>query len=283
MGVSDLTQAIVILFFFATGVLGLGSLAWWIRAISRARNGIVVVPKRFRQADVEVNFVAVLLVFAWLIVHFISSFSASDQQAFDPESVYKVAKFSVQEGLLVAFVLGAVLISSDPHPITLVKLGFRIDRLGEQLRNGCTGFVAAFAPVFVVLVLTFPLRTEESVHPLLRLLMDRGLGEEFLWIMGVAVFVAPLKEELLFRVVLQSWLERVCGVRWGILLTAVAFAAVHGYPDSLAIFPLALVLGILYHIRRSFVAVCLTHALFNAYNLWAAITSTLSEETWPPL
>ena len=55
--------------------------------------------------------------------------------------------------------------------------------------------------------------------------------------------------------------------RAAIPVAAVVFAAVHGFPDSLAIVPLALVLGDAYQRRRSYWEVVAAHALFNAVML----------------
>ena len=91
--------------------------------------------------------------------------------------------------------------------------------------------------------------------------------------MLAAIVLAPLVEELVFRVVLQTalidWIgpgQAVCGV-------ALLFAAIHGWPDMLPLIPLALILGTHYALRRSYVTVVLIHMLFNASNLLLALSS----------
>ena len=70
----------------------------------------------------------------------------------------------------------------------------------------------------------------------------------------------------MFRVILQTWLERHVGkTAWP--LAAVLFAAVHRFPDSIAILPLALVLGDAYLRRRNYWEVVAAHGLFNAVML----------------
>jgi membrane protease YdiL (CAAX protease family) len=49
------------------------------------------------------------------------------------------------------------------------------------------------------------------------------------------------------------------------------FAGVHGLHDALPLLPLALVLGALYHLRRSYVAIVTAHACFNAAFLVLAL------------
>jgi len=104
-------------------------------------------------------------------------------------------------------------------------------------------------------------------HALLRA-MD-GKGWEFILpITLIAAVLAPLKEELLFRVILQGWFADRVG-KPAIILSALVFAVIHGYPGGLLLVPLALILGTLYEYRRSYLEVVAVHATFNAVNLFA--------------
>lgn len=145
--------------------------------------------------------------------------------------------------------------------------GFRWDDLWGQLNVGSLGMIAAVAPVAIMLLVTFPLRSEEAVHPLLQLLKQdpslKTIGQTML----IAVVLAPLSEELIFRVILQGWLTRYVRPGAAIPLIALIFAAIHGLPDALPLIPLALILGYVYHRQRSYLAVVITHALFNGVNV----------------
>ncbi|MBM4023569.1 MAG: CPBP family intramembrane metalloprotease [Planctomycetes bacterium] len=87
-------------------------------------------------------------------------------------------------------------------------------------------------------------------------------------VLATAVIAAPVVEELLFRRVLQGWLEKVLPADGGlaaILLSAAAFALAH-QGQGLAfvpLFPLGLVLGFIAHRTGSIVPCILLHALFN--------------------
>jgi membrane protease YdiL (CAAX protease family) len=48
-----------------------------------------------------------------------------------------------------------------------------------------------------------------------------------------ACALAPLAEELLFRGVLFTWLRRRLSAPWTVVLTAIGFAVIHGYPALL--------------------------------------------------
>ena len=163
---------------------------------------------------------------------------------------------------LVLFVVGQY----RPH-----ELGISLKQWPADLRVGSLGYLASFAPIILILVATAPLRSEATLHPLLKVLRLHPQATTILWMILVAVVIAPLLEELLFRVVLQGALTKRIGPTWSIPLVAVAFSAVHSWPDSLALIPLALVLGYVYHRRHSYLAVVVLHAIFNATNLVFAL------------
>ncbi|NOX53557.1 MAG: CPBP family intramembrane metalloprotease, partial [Planctomycetes bacterium] len=83
----------------------------------------------------------------------------------------------------------------------------------------------------------------------------------------------PAVEELMFRVVMQSWLRRHVGPTRAILLTALVFVSMHGPRDAVALIPLALVLGYVFERTGSFWAVAVTHSLFNTYNIVVMLLS----------
>lgn len=188
---------------------------------------------------------------------------------------------SITEGILVTLVFAAGLVSLTQSQPELIRLGFRTDDLKQQAQDGLYGFVAALVPVYSVILLSIPLRSLETSHPFLQLLNEQGVGSEFIGIVLAAVVLAPLKEELIFRVVLQSTLVRWWGKWLGIVITALVFSAVHGFPDSLGLFPLALILGYVYQQRRSFLSVVLLHALFNAFNISLLFLQKLAESVTP--
>ena len=94
------------------------------------------------------------------------------------------------------------------------------------------------------------------------------------------IVLAPAAEELIYRVAIQGSLVRWMSPNRAMLVVALLFSSVHGWPDMLALFPLALILGYVYHQRHSFLAVVVLHALFNAMNLFNALLLQ-SDETVP--
>jgi len=243
------------------------SLVFWIWGLRRIYAGEPLMASRFRAPAGKVPPLVVCFTGAWILVTLIPF--GGDMAELDPERMLTATRhqmlFSV--GLLGILLLLLTLLVRSPYE--LVKLGFRVDHLVEQIGLGIVGFLAALLPVFLMLNLTTHLRSEESTHVLLRFLQEEGFGWPMLPTILLAVVVAPLLEELMFRVVLQSWLTSLMPPVAAILTASVIFAGVHGYPDSLAIFVLALMLGGIYYKGRSYLAVVLLHALFNAYNIWS--------------
>ncbi|MDZ4683455.1 MAG: type II CAAX endopeptidase family protein [Planctomycetaceae bacterium] len=138
---------------------------------------------------------------------------------------------------------------------------------------GLGTFFAAVLPTFAALLALSPFRSRETQHQLLQLL---GRSPDVVTLAGLAVAVvviAPLAEELLFRVTLQGWLTERLGSNLAVPLIALVFAGVHGWRDGLALIPLALLLGHVYDRRQDFFAVVIAHGAFNGANLVLALLS----------
>ncbi len=157
------------------------------------------------------------------------------------------------------------------EPRRLRDFGVSSHAINGQLKDGVWGFGASVAPVAIVLASTYWLRTDETQHTLLKLLAADSSVSTVLIVVLSAVVAAPLIEELIFRVVIQGWLQTKLHPVAAIGITSVLFAAVHGFPDSLALLPLAAILGVLYYRRFSYVAVVVAHMLFNATNVILAL------------
>ncbi len=90
----------------------------------------------------------------------------------------------------------------------------------------------------------------------------------------LAVVVAPLVEEMLFRGLFQSMIRSHLGRPWlAIVLTSVLFAGIHANPTHWpALFTLGLGLGYTYEKSGSLLRPILMHAMFNAAIIGSALT-----------
>lgn len=157
----------------------------------------------------------------------------------------------------------------------LEDLGLHTAQPARECGRGIALAMVALPPVLALSLAFTALgwRDPDAAHPLLEHLRADHDGQLWPRIAFLAVVLAPLQEELLFRVYLQGTLERVHGVGVALLISSVLFCAVHyerGRPDYLALAPLAFLLGWLYWRRHSYLAVLSAHATFNALNLWLA-------------
>lgn len=88
----------------------------------------------------------------------------------------------------------------------------------------------------------------------------------------IAVVLAPLFEELLFRGVFLPWTVRKFGAFWGIFIVSMLFAAIHQHvPSMVPLFMLAVGLSLAYIYSGSIWVPILMHSMFNATNVFIAL------------
>lgn len=274
----ELQPSLFALLLICGCMIFLGSVALWVVIGLRFRQRMPILPYRFRSNRVPVPMLAQGVVAVALLLVFQNVVVAKPDREFDVQRMERLVQASIIEGTLMSGVLLLLLLTLTRRRTDLSRLGFRCDEPLRQIAEGVLGFVAVLLPVFFAMLMTLPFRTIEVMHPFLRLIQERGVDERVASVALVAIVIAPLKEELMFRVVLQNGLVRWLGVHWGIGLTAVIFAAVHGFPDAVGILPLAVLLGVVYHRRRSVLAVIVLHAAFNAFNLIMLVASLMAQE-----
>jgi len=91
---------------------------------------------------------------------------------------------------------------------TLEDFGLSPSQWSSDTRTGVTMFSLLIVPIFA-LQWVLQLFSSEPSHPLVKMLMESSTPAFFLVSAFVAVIVAPLVEEFLFRVLLQGWLENL--------------------------------------------------------------------------
>ena len=152
--------------------------------------------------------------------------------------------------------------------------------LTRELRFAAEVFLAAYLPTtalrLLIVLISFGISGEmPQSHPFLEML-DQGIGIPMIaMILVMAVFVAPVVEELQFRVVALGGIAQLGWPRAALIISSILFAFAHGFPDSIALIPLAFALGYTYLRRRSYVTVMLVHFLFNAFNMILALAALL--------
>lgn len=147
--------------------------------------------------------------------------------------------------------------------------------LTAELRFACETFLVAYLPTSVFRILIVKVLPDAPSHPFLEMLADGVDWNIMALIALMAVVVAPLVEELLYRVTVLGglWQQHNLLLAW--CVSSVLFSFAHGFPDSIALLPLAFAIGYTYIQRRSYRTVVLVHFLFNGFNMAIAGASML--------
>jgi membrane protease YdiL (CAAX protease family) len=128
----------------------------------------------------------------------------SERRDADPKSTADWAVSMIAELTMAAVAVGWVVFRVRAAP---TDLGLPVSRFGPDIVLGGVAFLAAFAPVMKLQ--EFLERLTPYDHPLIRSLKQQPDS----WMMSIvavsAVLVAPLVEELFFRVLLQGCFEAV--------------------------------------------------------------------------
>jgi len=253
----------------ATNVLFVGSLAVWVMILWRKFRGL---PTLNFRAQEPVAWPA-LPVFATFVVamvlpQVIIGLAGSTERLSLAAVQWRALAVAVQ-GVVVA---GLLMFAG---PVRRQDFGCDLTGWRGDVLAGAAGFLASLIPVYVVndLITRLGWRAEGVKHLFFEILEADSRGAVLAWIAVSAVILAPLAEELTYRVLLQGWCQSQLSPVTAILFSATIFSIVHRVPDCFPLFPLAVILGFVYHRRRSYVAVVVLHALFNATNLGLAVLS----------
>jgi len=247
-------------------VLGVASFLVLSLAGYRLWHGIPILPAT-EEVLPATQTISVIVVMSWIGMQLLM-LTASPVKTSGAPTIENVQQLCQMNVLLFLAIFVPMTYSSEA---SVESFGFHLKGIGQQIADGVLGFSAAVIPVLGVWALTLPWRSTSNSHGLLQLLEQDRSFTTIAWIVLAAVVLAPLVEELIYRVVLQTWLQSIAPPREALFAVAVIFAAVHRLPDALPLLPLALILGYVYQQRRSFMSVVLLHMLFNAVNLMLAL------------
>jgi membrane protease YdiL (CAAX protease family) len=132
---------------------------------------------------------------------------ATDEPASASDLIERIALGSAQQMALVVAVMAAMIAVSRASRVDL-GLPQSVDQLASDVRIGVLAWLAALVPVYGVQFALIKTFGESEGHPLIKMVEEESNPSLFLLAIMAAVFVAPLCEELLFRLVLQGWLEK---------------------------------------------------------------------------
>jgi uncharacterized protein len=153
---------------------------------------------------------------------------------------------------------------SIPHQFGLHRLPtFRVVSLGLWIS---LGMLAIIVPVALAAggILKW-VGWDPSPQEAIRQFFQAKDGGHLIRLALLAVVIAPVVEEVLFRGFLQPLLKKSLGPRMALVLTAALFAYVHFHVGSFVqLWVLGLALGLAYECTGSLAVSVLVHAWFNA-------------------
>lgn len=214
---TELTPGALLASSLVMGIVGLG-IVHWVMALVRLRNGQSLVPWEPRRQvpwGLFDLFIAVALVIGGAIV------TARLMQAVGllPEKL-QLADATAQQTALLILADGASRLLIMPVLLVLIAVrtgatakdfGFVPRKIASDIRLGFVAFTMLLPIVFAIqAVLT---RFQKYEHELLKVLGELPGWQWAVAMTFVAGVSAPIAEEILFRLLLQGWLEKLIGFR----------------------------------------------------------------------
>lgn len=172
-------------------------------------------------------------------------------------------------------IITGFLIGRGRNPASLFGLRWPGWKAGLPL--ALVALLAAYPLILAAMALVRALGATGSAQDVLLFLQSATVPLDRLTVIAMAVVVAPVAEETIFRGYLNGVLRHYGG-RWcGIVVSSMLFAAVHGHIPSLGgLFVLAMALSLVYERTGSLWAPIFMHSTFNSVTVVAALT-------WPEL
>ncbi len=209
----ELSQSTLAVALLAMVLFG-SAWAWarWTKALREQRELLTYEPRRPVPWGI-IDLGAVLLIMActqslaaWIALRSWGSLALGEL------SVDKQARFLALNSLAsITMWLLSVLFIRLRCKATSRDLGETPWRFQQDLQHGAQGFFMIVIPVYAIQFVLMQFLKPE--HPLIKLLMENGSLPFFLVSGVMAVLVAPVVEEYLFRVILQGWLENLAVAR----------------------------------------------------------------------
>jgi membrane protease YdiL (CAAX protease family) len=153
-------------------------------------------------------------------------------------------------------------------------LGLKITDIKQLILSvvyGLVGYLTAIAPLILVLfgysaiLSLLKVSPLQGTHPIIPIMLSDNSSNFQIQILILAVVVAPIIEELMFRGVLFSWFRLRFGATFTIITSGLIFAAIHPQ-GAIGLVPLGFIgiaLGFLREWRNSIIASMVAHACFN--------------------
>lgn len=177
-----------------------------------------------------------------------------------------IATGAVLYASVVIFLLGLLVYRNLP-PAGI--FGLTGERFFPVLGRSLLALAAAYPVLLLVQAMVYGVAgTDVQPQEVVRFLQEASTPRDRLAVMVMAVVVAPLAEEVIFRGYLYPVGKRYLGPFVSLGITSLLFAVLHGHAASIpALFALAVCLGLAYEKSGSLLVPMIMHAVFNAVSI----------------
>lgn len=289
-------------------VAGFAGLYTWYQLIVRKGEGKPFLDRVARRS-VPWGPMASALTVSLVVVNVLAFFTGEANEQALPEVPSELIDNIIQSaGLqfaIIGLILGSIRIITQANAVDFgLPTSLRI--LVRDLWLGASTYAAVLIPVFgTMALLSWGADSPGKQHPFIEILSETPDPQVYCAIAFLVVVLAPLFEEIFFRLLLQGWLERwetetysteenletaevpekgVAGLPFGwfpILVSSTLFAAAHvgaGFAP-IALIPFAIILGYVYQRTHRIVPCMIAHALFNATTVLSILAEELSTKS----
>jgi membrane protease YdiL (CAAX protease family) len=250
--------------------LGGGSVAVWALILARKARGIPpLVPVEQHPVSWPAAAVCMTFLVAFLLPPFLMLAISS---WLGPQEIVSLARVQRMCLCQVAQVMTVVGLLAVAGPLKKEDFGCRLANWRRDALVGAIGWLASILAIVLARKCQEIMgwRDPDSEHVMFQILMHSSDKYSLFWIVLSAVVLAPIAEELLYRVLLQGFAQSQMAPGLAIFVSSCVFVAQHAVFDWLPLMALSLILGYVYNRRRSYLAVVVLHALFNGVMLGLA-------------
>ncbi len=173
-------------------------------------------------------------------------------------------------GAIVVFVVG-FLVVRNIRPVQ--AFGLRWSGFAREWWFVPVALLLAYPYIFLAQWAAYSIVGPDTApQPIVTFLLESQSWTSRLAVAAIAVLIAPVTEELIFRGCLYGMCRQFAGRIPALVFSAVVFAVIHGHPASLpGLFLLSVALTLLYERTGSLWAPIALHALFNGITVLVAV------------
>jgi membrane protease YdiL (CAAX protease family) len=259
--------------------LGVALFAWWLLSTSLGRKALADSKPRRNSMVFLMPF---LVFFVWLLsTYTLGAFGGLLAGGLeDWRAMFLTSLFSTGGSL--GTVVFALIVAKVSFARGLKGFGLRFRTIPKDLVHAFLTLAAVWPLVMAMMSLTilvmkhFDQSFEVPQHEALEVITESGSVALQALMVALAVVVAPLVEELMFRGLFQSMIRSYLGRPWvAIAITSALFATIHTNREHWpALFILALGLGYSYEKSGSLLRPIFMHAMFNGVTIVAALVES---------